>query len=209
MQNVLHSLRKTRLKSAMSRIPGRTSVWIEPAKIRRGNFNAYFEEPYGAGNGALRQDEFIKRIRQGEPVKELARYLGRCVSSTTQILKKMGFTHPSVCNLTSGWRELKLALENPIIGRNGWPDAGDVEQKLGSDHLRKEQWLRAAWFLKYYKKDIKILIAKSNLDAVLGNIKVYNSVHDYLKIFNNRELIKDWARLIKLIKRQENNGKSK
>jgi hypothetical protein len=72
--------------------------------------------------------------------------------------------------------------------REGWPDAVDVEQKVGLDYIGVSQWRRAA----SVKTPLVLFFAKTHEDAVKG-LGRWVSFEDYAKEIGSKQ---QWAALI-------------
>jgi hypothetical protein len=107
--------------------------------------------------------------------------------------EKLGFNH--------GITQLRKVFKSPVLLEGGWPDAGTVETKIGTDYLGVKQWIRAAWLKKHHKTDVQILWAKTYEAAVLGPLVLYKSIEEYIKSFKHREALRLWRRLLKMVPR--------
>ena len=87
-------------------------------------------------------------------------------------------------------------MKGPLL--NGWPDAGRLEQKIGGDWVREEQWRRAA---QAHSKGIifKLLFAASHEDAAFTNKYRIISFEKYSKQLG---MVKEWNQLVKKISKQ-------
>lgn len=179
----------------------RNTVWWSPPKrikyVDPWDFSRYGKDHDG---GKSRKRRFIKLAKGGATAIELSKLLESTHDTAIKRLEKLGFKRyrPGPRN-HSGFKELKLALKNPVCEKNGWPDALNIEQKIGIDFFKKEQWIRAAWLLKYHKRDVIVSTAKNKLDAVLGKGVVFSSVAEFVRSFGIAEMEKAWFRLVKIV----------
>jgi len=107
---------------------------------------------------------------------------------------------PEKFGFKGGFYWLRRAVENPKID-GGWPDAGNLEVKIGSDCIGIKQWVRFAWLKRYHCIDIKILWAKTYEDATFGKKKIYNSIEKYIESFKKPEALLFWEKLLKKVTR--------
>lgn len=82
--------------------------------------------------------------------------------------------------------------------RHGWPDAENIEQKIGSDYVLSNQWIRAAWFESRRKihPAIVLFFAKTHDDAVrkIGRRISFKDYARELGCSNEwQKLVEKWA----------------
>ncbi len=84
-----------------------------------------------------------------------------------------------------------LQMRGPLL--NGWPDAGRIEQKIGSDPIRAEQWRRAAHAVT---KGIifSLLFAATHEDAAYTKKYKIISFEEYAKQLG---MLKEWNKLVR------------
>ena len=76
---------------------------------------------------------------------------------------------------------LKSSTEEPILN-SGWPDAYNTEQKVGTDRIKKNQWVRFAWLKKHKNLDVRICLAPTIEDIYDSSKRiVYRSVSGYIR----------------------------
>jgi hypothetical protein len=87
-----------------------------------------------------------------------------------------------------------LRIKGPLL--NGWPDAGRIEQKLGRDSVRSEQWRRAA---QAHTKGIvfSLLFAATHEDAMYTKKYKIISFEEYAKQLG---MLKEWNKLVRKVK---------
>lgn len=83
------------------------------------------------------------------------------------------------------------ALKTKTSLINGWPDAGLIEQKIGADRVRQDQWRRAARLLSHGIA-LRLLFASSHESAVFDKHKTI-TFSDYAKQLG---MTKEWKKLL-------------
>jgi hypothetical protein len=91
---------------------------------------------------------------------------------------------------TSARLHLMRALRDKKKLKNGWPDAGTIEQKIGFDWVRSDQWRRAAWVESRGEK-FRLLFAKTHEAAVFGPRKITT----FERHAKDLGMIKEWNKL--------------
>ena len=85
------------------------------------------------------------------------------------------------------------------IGRlisGGWPDAGRIEQKIGTGFVTPNQWLRAAW-AETQKVGFKLLFAKTQEDTLYSSKCEVISFSVYAQRLG---MLKEWNELTRKLK---------
>ena len=105
-------------------------------------------------------------------------------------------------NKTAALLELGKAVKRgkaPL--KNGRPDAGNVEQKVGKDYLRADQLRCAASVLKHLGIFVELHIYKTRLDAMMKRGRVFRSFCSYFKTFGpkRQEAIQLWDKLLAVV----------
>ena len=86
-----------------------------------------------------------------------------------------------------------VTLLGPV--RNGWPDAGIIEQKIACDGVSADQWRRAAW--AHVEKSIffQLLFADTHEDALYPTKRRIISFEDYAQELG---MFDTWKRLVQM-----------
>ena len=120
----------------------------------------------------------------------MKRTVGR--NAATRKISRARYAKSSKCAAANSRFNLKEALiiKEPLI--NGWPDAGRIEQKIGSDRVKIKQWRRAA---QAYSRGVifKLLFASTHEDAAYT--KNYRII-PFTAYAKEIGMLKEWKQLI-------------
>jgi hypothetical protein len=87
---------------------------------------------------------------------------------------------------------LRKATKIGALIAGGWPDAGRIEQKVGTGFVTPNQWLRAAW-AERQKTPFTLLFARTQEDAIHQHLCETMSFREYAKKLG---MLKEWNKLV-------------